>query len=317
MVNSDNIRLSLSGLPIIQDLDDFSALTHVSKYTLYQLSKNATKYYKVYSIAKKNGGFRTIAHPSKKLKGLQAWILFNILYKLNVSSSCKGFERRSSIKDNAEPHRFSNAILSIDLKDFFPTVERDKLYNIFKSIGYNTQISTILTNLCSFNGSLPQGSPCSPRLANLVTWTLDIRIQGYVGKRGINYTRYADDLTFSGLNPQKLIFIYPTIRKIIEDEGFKINTDKTRMSGTARAKIVTGLILSDSGFGIGRKKANELRSKINHLTLPSEQTNTKLLNEVRGWLSYLNGIDKKRHITLKTYISKLALKYPSTIICEL
>jgi RNA-directed DNA polymerase len=89
MIKSDNIRLSLSGLPIIQDLDDFSALTHVSKYTLYQLSRNAAKYYKVFSIAKKNGGSRVIAHPSKKLKGLQAWILFNILYKLNVSSSCK------------------------------------------------------------------------------------------------------------------------------------------------------------------------------------------------------------------------------------
>jgi retron-type reverse transcriptase len=317
MSKSDNIRLSLNGLPIIQTLEDFADLTHISQYTLYQLSKNSNEYYKVFDIPKKSGGYRQISQPSKKLKAIQAWILFNILYKLNVSTSSKGFEKGHSIIDNAEPHKFSNEILTIDLRDFFPSINRSKVYNVFKTIGYNSVISAIFTNICSFEDSLPQGSPCSPRLANLILWTLDIRIQGYVGKRGITYTRYADDLTFSGLSPQKLINIYSTIRKIIEDEGFKINNNKTRMSGAARAKKVTGLVLSDQGFGIGHKKSNEIRSKIKHLTMTKEQTNLKLLSEVHGWLSYLNGVDKKRHQILKAYISKLALKYPSTLITKL
>jgi len=250
---TDNIRLNMLGLPAIQTVDDFSGLTHISKYTIYQLSKNADRYYRIYTIPKKNGKDRTICQPSKKLKGLQAWILVNVLNKLQVSSSCKGFEKGSSTYYNAEPHKNANSLLTIDLEDFFPTVTQKQVFNIFKSLGYNNLISVIFSNICTYQEVLPQGSPCSPKLANLSAWKLDVRIQGYVGKRGINYTRYADDLSFSGLNPAKVIQIIPMIKKIIEDEDFKMNPTKTRIAGLSRAKIITGLVLSEGAIGIGRK----------------------------------------------------------------
>ena len=140
-------------------------------------------------------------------------------------------------------------------------------------------IAVMFSNICTYNDVLPQGSPCSPKLANLVTWKLDVRIQGFVGKRGITYTRYADDLSFSGLHPLKVVQIIPMIKKIIEDEKFKINLSKTRIAGSARAKIVTGLVLSNDTIGIGTRKYKNVRSKIYHLVLPSEQSNTKLLEE--------------------------------------
>lgn len=305
------------GLPLIQDVDDFSKLTHISKYTIYQLSKHADNYYKTYTIPKKSGKPRTICQPSKKLKGLQSWLLVNILDKLKVSSSCKGFEKGTSTASNAEPHKNANAILTIDLKDFFPTVKRIQVYNIFKAIGYNETISTILTNICTFEGALPQGSPCSPKLANLSAWTLDVRIQGYVGKRGINYTRYADDLSFSGYNPSKVVNLIPMIKTIVEDEKFIINPLKTRIAGPARAKIVTGLVISNESFGIGKQKYKNVRAKIHHLTLPEEQKNIKLLYEVNGWLSYLNSVDKKRLAKAKKYIKELTLKYPTTLVAKI
>ena len=197
MSKTENIKLNMLGLPVITTIDDFSEITHISKYTIFQLSFHSDKYYKTYSIPKKSGELRTISQPSKKLKGLQSWILVNILNELKVSSSCKGFEKGSSTADNAKPHKGANIILTLDLKDFFPTVKRNQVYSIFKAVGYNKTISTILTNICTFEGALPQGSPCSPKLANLSAWSLDVRIQGYVGKRGISYTRYADDLSFS------------------------------------------------------------------------------------------------------------------------
>ena len=304
------------GLPLIQDVDDFSKLTHISKYTIYQLSKHADKYYKTYTIPKKSGKPRTICQPSKKLKGLQSWLLVNILDKLKVSSSCKGFEKGTSTASNAEPHKNANTILTIDLKDFFPTVKRHQVYNIFKAIGYNDTISTILTNICTFEGALPQGSPCSPKLANLSAWTLDVRIQGYVGKRGINYTRYADDLSFSGLNPAKVVNLIPMIKTIVEDENFIINPSKTRIAGSARAKIVTGLVISNDSFGIGKQKYKNVRAKIHHLTLPKQQKNIKLLYEVNGWLSYLNSVDTKRLAKAKKYIKELTLKHPKTLVAK-
>jgi len=308
------MKLNILGLPKVQTLDDFSKLTHISKYTLYQLSKHSDKYYKTYTIPKKTGGKRLIAQPSKKLKGLQGWILVNILNKLKVSNSCKGFEKGSSTANNVEPHKNANCILVVDLSDFFGHVNSNKVYNIFRTIGYNCLISTIFTNICTYKKTLPQGSPCSPKLANLASWKLDLRIQGYVGKKGIIYTRYADDLTFSGLNPVKISKILPFIKKIIEDENFKINEKKVRFSGPSRAKIVTGLVIANDSFGIGKKKYKILRAKIHHLTLPYEQNNLKLLNEVKGWLSYLNSVDRMRYISAKEYIGKLKEKYPNTLI---
>lgn len=305
------------GLPVIQSIDDFSVVTHISKYTIYQLSNHSDKYYKIFEIPKKSGGKRTICQPSKKLKGLQSWILVNILNKIQVSPSCKGFRKGSSTLDNAMPHIGANTILNLDLKDFFPTVTAKQVYNVFKTIGYNKLIATVFTNICTYENVLPQGSPCSPMLANLSAWTLDLRIQGYVGKRGISYTRYADDLSFSGLNPSKVVKIIPMIKTIIDNENFVVNHKKTRIASSARAKIVTGLVINEDNIGIGKQKYKDLRAKIHHLTLPHEQTNEKLLYHVSGWLSYLNSVDKERLKKAKKFINELTKKYPTTLIARL
>ncbi len=317
MAKTEIIKLNMLGLPVLQSIDDFSIISHISKYTIYQLSHHSDKYYKTYEIPKKSGGKRTICQPSKNLKGLQSWILVNILNKIQVSPSCKGFRKGSSTLDNALPHIGANSILNLDLKDFFPTISAKQIYNVFKTIGYNQLIATAFTNICTYEERLPQGSPCSPMLANLTTWTLDLRIQGYVGKRGISYTRYADDLSFSGLNPAKVVKIIPMIQTIIDDENFIVNHKKTRIASSARAKIVTGLVVNEESVGIGKQKYKNLRAKIHHLTLPEEQTNEKLLYHVTGWLSYLNSVDKERLKKAKKYISELTKKFPNTLIAKL
>lgn len=317
MAKTEIIKLNMLGLPVIQNTEDFSVVTHISKYTIYQLSYHADKYYKTYEITKKSGGKRIICQPNKKLKGLQSWLLINILNKIQVSPSCKGFIRGSSIRDNALPHIGANTILSLDLKDFFPTINSKQVYNIFKILGYNSLIATIFTNICTYEQTLPQGSPCSPMLANLAAWALDLRIQGYVGKRGISYTRYADDLSFSGLNPAKVIKIIPMIEAIIKDENFIINHSKTRIAGSSRAKMVTGLVINEYNVGIGKQQYKCLRTKIHHLTLPNEQKNEKLFFHVLGWLAYLKSVDKERWKKAKEYIDGLTKKYPTTLIAKL
>jgi RNA-directed DNA polymerase len=317
MSQKEIIKLNLFGLPVIQSIDDFSAIVHISKYSIYQLSANSNKYYTTYNIPKKSGGSRLICQPSKNLKGLQSWILVNLLNKVKVSPSCKGFRKGSSILDNALPHKGSNTILNLDLKDFFPSITHKQVYNIFKTIGYNKLMSTVFSNICTYNDSLPQGGPCSPTLANLATWQLDLRIQGFVGKRGISYTRYADDLTFSGLNPQKISKIIPTIKSIITNENFQVNNKKTRLLSSARRKVVTGLVINDESVGVGKMKYKELRSKIHHLTMTNEQSNLKLLQNVNGWLAYLNSVDVQRFRKIMFYINKLKQECPDTLISKL
>lgn len=310
----ENIRLKMLGLPIILTIGDFANQTNLSEYTIYQLSSNSDKYYFDYEIPKKNGKTRQISQPSKKLKGLQSWILFNILNKLKVSDSSKGFEIGKSISDNASPHANCNTLLNIDLKDFFPSIGRIKTYNVFRSIGYNNLISTVLTNICTHNNSLPQGGPCSPKIANLVCWNLDVRIQGYVGKKGIIYTRYADDMTFSGSMPSKVISILPIVNKIILTEGFNINKSKTRLLGISRRKEVTGLIISNGTYGIGREKYRLMRAKIFQLSKSGDNITEKEINHLIGWLSYIKSVDNERYELIKKYIYSLGEKYKDTSI---
>jgi len=317
MSKSDTIRLKMLGLPVIESIDDFAAITHLSRSAIYQLSVHADKCYKTYLIPKKSGGTRTISQPGRNLKAIQAWILVNILNKLNPSPSCKGFEKGTSTYDNAKVHIGASAILTIDIEDFFHSVNQQSVFNIFRAIGYNNTLSTIFSNICTHEGKLPQGGPCSPKLANLSAWRLDVRLQGYVGKQGINYTRYADDLSFSGLTPSKVARIFPFIRTIVNDENFKLNEKKTRLAGPSKAKLVTGLVVLNESVGIGRDKYKILRAKIHKLTTLAGQKDLKLLSEVHGWLAYLNSVDKKRLNKAKKFINLMKSKYPSTLVSQL
>jgi RNA-directed DNA polymerase len=313
-MKNDDIKYQMIGLPAIKNLEDLSLLTHVSKATLYKLSKNADSYYRVFSIPKKSGGDRKISQPSRKLKALQGWILVNILNKLNSSPSCKGFERGTNTLDNASPHIGANAVLSIDIEDFFPSIKSKHVFNIFRIIGYNNVTAKILTNLCTFNNELPQGSPCSPKLANLFCTRLDYRIQKYAGLRSITYTRYADDLTFSCLAPQKLRQIDYTIEKIMRSENLNINHKKTRFSGTRGQKKVTGLVINNESAGIGRDKYRVIRAELHQLTNHNNTTRDGSLRKIMGWLAYMKSVDKTRFNRILKYIGKLKTKNKGTML---
>jgi len=312
------MRLHLLGLPSISSIDELSDTTHLSKSLIFRLIKYNDKFYRVYKLPKRNGGYREIAQPSKELKALQAWINRNILDRLEVSPACKGFERDTSILDNATPHVGSNAVLILDIEDFFPSITANKVCSLFKRIGYPSQAAAILAKLCTFKGRLPQGSPASPKIANLVCLRLDLRILGYVGKRGIVYTRYADDLTFSGPSTSSLLKLLYVVKTIINDEGFEINNYKTRIIGPSRQHKITGLIVNNSFAGIGHRQMRVIRSKVHRLCkYDAYSVPQKELNHVMGWLAFVKGVDTKRSLILYRYIQGLKEKYPDSGIQKL
>ena len=312
------ISLRLLGLPRIETLDDFSALTHLSAGFLFRLSHFADKYYRTYEIPKRTGGRRVIAQPSREMKALQSWILRNILEGLRVSPAAKGFEKGSSIVDNAIPHRGSTAVLCLDLEDFFPSIKVNQVWSVFHAVGYSPAIAAILASICCFKGGLPQGGPTSPKLANLVTLRLDARLLGLVGKRGIVYTRYADDLTFSTFSAWKLVGCLPLIRKIIASEGFTVNREKTRLTGPGKQHRITGLVVTDKDVGIGRELLRKLRSKIISLCrYPAGGAPQTDLKSIKGWFAYVNGVDPVRYGMMQTYLKRLKNKHPSTGIMDL
>jgi retron-type reverse transcriptase len=316
--SSNKIRLRLLGLPPIDSLDDLAALTHLSKGLIFRLCRFSNYYYKVYEIPKRSGGLRSISQPSKEMKALQGWILRNILNRLQVSTACKGFERGVSVVQNALPHCGSNAVLCIDLDNFFHTVKINQVWSVFRTVGYSPRVAAFLASICCFKDHLPQGAATSPKLANLVALRLDSRMLGYVGKKGIVYTRYADDLTFSALSPRKLIACFPFIRHVITSEGFTVNDKKTRLAGPARAHKVTGLVVTDVEVGIGRKRLRMLRAEIlDFCRRPTSEASRVEADRLTGWLAYVNSVDKPRRKILSTYISRLKEKYQGSAVSDI
>ncbi|RDK84980.1 UNVERIFIED_ORG: retron-type reverse transcriptase [Idiomarina abyssalis] len=301
-------RLRNLGLPVMKSSEDFANYTKLSASRIRLLHLRADKFYKVYRLPKKSGGTRLIAQPSRELKALQGWILRNILDKLRASDQSKGFEIGSSILDNAAPHTGANFILNIDLEDFFPSIKANRIFSIFRSIGYNKELCVLLTNLCTYSGRLPQGAPTSPKLANLTCAQLDARIQGYAGPKGIIYTRYADDITLSAQTATKIYKARYFLDYLIADEGFTINRQKTRVYGTMSRKCVTGLVVSESAVGIGREKYREIRAQIHHL-FSGKADSYRYLN---GLLAFCFSVDTKSYRRAYKYMRKLQEKYPNS-----
>ena len=147
------------------------------------------------------------------------------------------------IISNAKPHVGKKVVVSMDLKDFFTSIYKKKVFDYFLELGYDKEIVDCLTSLCCLNRSCPQGAPTSPILSNIIFRPVDEKISNYCNNNHLTYTRYADDITVSGDNINAIII--EDITKILRDNGYKINRKKTRIRIRGTKQEVTGLTISD------------------------------------------------------------------------
>jgi RNA-directed DNA polymerase len=244
------------GLPVIYDQEHLAKLVGYQLLYLLAASHSAPKFYRFFTLSKKAGGERQIAEPLPSLKEIQRWILDNILYRCETSRFAKGFIPEVSIRDNARFHRNQPQVLSLDIKDFFPSIKIGRVFNFFRKLGYQKDVLYLLTHLCVLNKSLPQGAPTSPALSNLIVLRMDRRLSGFALKEKIRYTRYADDITFSGeLNPGRIIKF---VRRVIADEGLELNEAKTRLMQRHQRQEVTGIVVNEK-LQAPRRDRRELR----------------------------------------------------------
>ncbi len=254
-------RLINCNLPVIFDLRHLALLIGIEPSDLGKILYLSDIYlYRKTTIPKKSGGERNLLIPSISLKYIQSWILNNILYNIPISQEANGFCKGKSIVSNAEKHLGKECLVNIDIKDFFPTISIKQVFRIFIYYGYTKELSYILAKLCTFEGRLPQGSPASPYISNIVSLKLDKRLSKLSVKYNADYSRYADDITFSG--PKNLKNILPIAEKIINEEGFIINESKTRISYRHQRQSVTGLIVNGQEVKISKYFKRQLQSEI-------------------------------------------------------
>lgn len=264
LLNEYTKRLTENNVPVIYNLRHLRKYLNIKKkdqvkvFGIYRIMS-----YREFYIPKKAGGFRKIQAPSDFLETRQQWVKENILDKIKISDYAKGFKKETSIVDNAKEHCNKKYVLNIDLQNFFPSINYSKVFKLFCYIGYNREVSHLLTKLCTNEQDvLPQGAPTSPCISNLVNVKLDKRLASFAKSIGGIYTRYADDITISSnINPYRYM---QTITKIINEEGYQLNNKKTRIQNCGQRQEVTGLVVNDK-VSVNKKTKEELNNAIYYI----------------------------------------------------
>lgn len=275
-------------LPIIYTRSHFCRLVGYEPLYVFGAAEGSIKFYRQFKIAKKSGGYREISEPLPSLKEIQRWILDNILTNLSVSGYAKAFRKDYSIKDNAVFHCRHKFVLSLDIKDYFGSIKEYTVFSFFNSLGYNKNVSMFLTKLCTLRGCLPQGAPTSPALSNLITKNMDIELAKIARLNKLFYTRYADDMTFSGnVNPS---FIISRVRKIVKKYGFSLNDEKTRIRNCGQQQEVTGIVVNEK-MHISKRKRKEIRQVVYYVNKYGLEDHINKIGEEReGYLNHLLGL---------------------------
>lgn len=245
------------------------------------------------TIPKRGGGVRHLCAPKPKLKAAQHRILRSILDRVPVHPAATAFRRGRGIEDHARAHLGRQIVVALDLKDFFPSIRRGRVGAFFRWLGYPPSVACVMSLLCTTDDGggqqptrwsrekrafepagephtrrvLPQGAPTSPALANAIAFRLDCRLSGLARKFGATYTRYADDLAFSGDDAFKrgLSRFLPLLVKIVRAEGFRVHADKWRFMRHGQRQQLTGLTVNTKP-GVGRREVDALRALLHRAT---------------------------------------------------
>lgn len=274
-------------------------------YILY--AKGTENLYVSFDIPKKNGETRHINAPTEPLKFVQRKLaekLYEAQDKYYIRGRrqgvAQGFIKKRNIITNAENHCHKKYVLNVDLKDYFDCFHFGRVKGYFeknKNFRLPTEVSLCIAQLACYQGKLPQGSPCSPVITNLICSIMDNRIMALTKKYKLIYTRYADDLTFSTNDP-----IFPELHEqflhelgtIVKKSGFRINENKTRLSFNTSRQEVTGLVVNNK-INVKREYYKTTRAMVDHIFKGSgaEIDGEPLsMNAVEGRLAYINQIDR-------------------------
>ena len=293
-ISQEDFRDKYKQLSSLYDLAAFWELK-LSQISYYAFRIDKKLAYRTFHIPRRNGLQRRIEAPKTTLKYIQRLIHESLTCVYGPHPGVHGFLPGRSIVTNARKHTRSRYILNIDLADFFPSITRKRIYGrlVRAPYSFNNSIANLIASLSTNAYSrLPQGSPSSPVLANIVAAELDADLAKLSGSLGCWYTRYADDITIStsrGEMPPKLAR-YPNARgtgqvaigdqlvDIIERHGFRINDRKSRLQSYWTKQLCTGLVVNTDRISPPRSYIRRLRSLIDHWQKNGWQNAAKVLH---------------------------------------
>lgn len=323
---TDEEQLNCYGLPVWKTEEDVAKALGISLKELWFFATHRERerqpHYVTFAIPKRSGGKRLIMAPKRRLKAIQRKLLELLVGKLPLSENAHAFRRGRSIRTGAEPHVGKRFVLKLDLKDFFPSVTFARVRGLLIAYGYSFPVATTLAVVMTEAERQPvevdgtvfhvpvgerhcvQGAPTSPGICNALLLRLDRRLAGLAKRRGLVYTRYADDLTFSGeLDRATAHKFRCVVNRIVSEEGFVIHPDKTRLMGQGSRQTVTGVVVNQT-LGLSRQERRRLRAMAHQLSRQNDDELSGLLHaKFQGKVAYLSMLNSQQALPFKSSIS--------------
>lgn len=257
MINHNSSSLS----PLLESLNIEPSYDNVA--ILKSIIHSPKHYYREFQIPKRKGGLRNITTPYATLHDIQRRTQDYILKDAKVHSKAFAYVKNKSAIAHAHFHCSSRELLTLDIKDFFPSISRQKVLEVFSSLDISSVSSNYLSYICTLQNGLPQGACTSPVLSNAIFYKIDSRLDKLAKSFELKYSRYADDLAFSGVRvPAKVIEL---ITSILAEYEFDINKSKTRLKKEGSKKIITGVSISQGVMKAPKKFKRALRAQIYEL----------------------------------------------------
>ena len=257
--------------------------------TLYGLTNNLCKHYHTVFIPKSDGTKRKLSVPDLILKNVQRSIVDNILAYYPISKYATAYKLGSNVQKNACPHVKKKKILKLDIEGFFDNIIYSRVKEVvFYKEKFSEPIRILLTMLCYYRESLPQGAPTSPAITNIIMYDFDEKIGAYCRDKGISYTRYCDDMTFSGDFDEKDVISF--VREELRELGLFLKNRKTAVIKSTKRQMVTGIVVNEK-VNITKEYKKKIRQQMYYIEkfgLESHAKNQKISN-VREYLTSLKG----------------------------
>jgi hypothetical protein len=304
---ADIEQLRRYGLPLWTSEEEVAqalglTVKQLRHYSIHR-EKETTPHYVTFAIRKRSGGHRLIHAPKRRLKAIQRTLHRELTSKLPVSPFAHGFREGRSVATNAAPHVAKPVVIKLDIADCFPTIHVGRVRGLLIAYGYSYAVAQILAVLMTEAPRQPvevdgklyhvpvgprvcvQGAPTSPALCNAMLRRLDHRLAGLARKHGFTYTRYADDLTFSGSDLAKIKLLISIAARIAREEGLPLNVQKTRVLRAGQHQTVTGVTVNKTA-GLSRPERRRLRAAL-HKRRQDKTPDPIVDRRLRGKLAYL------------------------------
>lgn len=296
-------------------LSIISAETSLPENYLRLVVRTADHRYKSYTVQKPSGGLRTILHPARELKFLQRWVASRVLVATDIHVAATAYHKGATIAFNAALHKQGAFFLKIDFQDFFPSITIDDVSALLRRLPsdlpepLSDDDIEIIGKIVTRVGQLVIGAPSSPVIANAVMYDFDVAMTTLADQYHCVYSRYADDLVFSTVQPRVLEQVLKNVREYVRQQTaprLKINEGKVRLTSKNRRVQITGLVINDlHHVSVGRSIKRKIKALVHRFrqnTLAAEE-----LSYLTGYLAFVRSVEP-------TFLRSLEMKYGHDVI---